>query len=95
MLTVPISARIASTAAPSPPFLSPRPDPAAGGHGGGLGDPDQLEGEVAVGRRPVGAGSRDSPGGTFGDGAGTRDLLSGPRRRWWRSGESCPAILGA
>ena len=25
-------------------------DPAAGGHGGGLGDPDQLEGEVAVGR---------------------------------------------
>ena len=47
--TVETRVRIALTAAPSAPFLSPRPDPAARGHRGGLGDPDEFQGEVAVG----------------------------------------------
>ncbi len=52
-------------------------DPAAGGHGGRLGDPDQLEGEVAVGRRPVGAEARGSSEGGLRERAATRDLLVG------------------
>ena len=55
MPTVEISVRMALTATPSAPFLSPAADPAAGGHRGGLGDADQLEGEVAV-RGLVGSG---------------------------------------
>ena len=53
MSTVVISARIALTAARSAPFLSPRPIQRPRGHRGGLGDADQLEREVAVGRLPV------------------------------------------
>ena len=49
-------------------------DPAARGHGGRLGDADQLEGEVAVGGRAVGAPARVLPERTLG-GAATRDLL--------------------
>ncbi|CAM5588433.1 hypothetical protein SGRIM128S_06210 [Streptomyces griseomycini] len=45
--TVETRVRMARTAAPSAPFLS-APDPAAGGHRG-LGDPYELQGEVAVG----------------------------------------------
>ena len=41
--------RMALTAAPSAPFLSPRPTQRPDGHGAGLGDPDELQGEVAVG----------------------------------------------
>ena len=59
-------------------------DPAAGGHGGGLGDPDQLEGEVAVGRRPVGAEAAGRGRGPSGTGR-ARDLLIG-HRRWWQGG---------
>ena len=40
---------MASTAAPSAPFLSPLPEPAPGGERGRLGDPGELHGEVAVG----------------------------------------------
>ncbi len=40
---------MASTAAPSAPFLSPRPIQRRGGQRRGLGDADQLQGEVAVG----------------------------------------------
>ena len=45
-----ISIRIAFTAAPSAPFLSPRPTHLAGGHRRGLGHPGELEGQVTVGR---------------------------------------------
>ena len=48
MPTVLISTRMALTATPSAPFLSPAPDPAAGGHGRRLGDPYEVEREVAV-----------------------------------------------
>ena len=41
---------MASTAAPSAPSLSPRPIHRRGGHGGGFGDPDEVEGEVAIER---------------------------------------------
>ena len=44
---------MASTAAPSPPSLSPRPDPAACRHRARLGDSNELEGEVAVGGFPA------------------------------------------
>ena len=47
--TVETRVRMAFTAAPSAPFLSPRPTQRPGGHRGGLGDPDELQGEVAVG----------------------------------------------
>ena len=60
MVTVPMRLRIASTAAPSAPFLSPATDPAAGGHRGRLGDAHQLERQVAVGcldRRRHGTGT--------------------------------------
>ncbi len=50
--TVLIRLRIASTAAPSAAFLSPAADPAAGGERGRLGEPDQLEGQVAAGVGP-------------------------------------------
>ena len=43
-------------------------DPAAGGHRGRLGDPDQLEGEVAVGCRAVGAEAATRRKRAFGDG---------------------------
>ena len=73
--------------------------PAAGGHGGRLGHPDQLEGQVAVGRRAVGAGMRGRvvpTGAGSRDRAATRDLLSrAARRLGGQRGASCPAILGA
>ena len=47
--TVASTMRMASTAAPSAPFLSPRPIHRDRGQGGGLGDADELEGQVAVG----------------------------------------------
>ena len=58
---------MASTAAPSAPFLSPRPIHRDGGQRGGLGDPDELEGEVAIGALAVGIlrtvvpGARSAP----------------------------------
>ena len=53
METVPIRVRIALTAAPSAAVLVAAADPPAGGHRGGLGDPDQLQREVAVRCLPV------------------------------------------
>ena len=54
------------------------PDPAAGGHRGGLGDPDELEGEVAVRRLR----STASAGGTLSGGvsAGPSDIAVSSRR---------------
>ena len=51
---------MASTAAPSAPFLSPRPIQRDGGQGGGLGDPDQLHGQVAGGDLLLGHLRQDS-----------------------------------
>ena len=78
--------RIALTATPSAPFLSPAADPAAGGHRGGLGDPDELEGQVAVGCL-VGGGQAGRRAGWRLDMAGSyvgRGRLGRrrPRSRW-------------
>ena len=70
-------------------------DPAAGGHGGGLGDADQLEGEVAVGRRPVGAERARA----VRDGRGPSGTGSDTGPPWTTgaggTGRGCAAILGA
>ena len=52
---------MASTAAPSAPFLSPRPIQRDGGQGGGLGDPHQLHGQVAVGDLLLRRHGREDP----------------------------------
>ena len=54
MATVLIRLRIASTAAPSAAFLSPRPTQRPGGQRRRLGQPDQLQGEVATRLRAAG-----------------------------------------
>ena len=55
MWTLSSMCRIASTAAASAPSLSPRPIMPRGAERGRLGDADELEREVAIGRRRAGA----------------------------------------